>query len=145
MATSRYSSLVMMQTLKSFKTILFEVIFLLDSYSLKSLKIFGLYGLSDAFTKTWSGGISCVFVVSSLSTIVVDGSKSFSFPGCSLVRIVSSTTPGSMSLVHGFTHDKNVPYLFSTHFKQDLNSKLKFLSTCWRNSPQQITSEACCI
>ena len=25
-----------------------------------------------------------------------------------------STTPGSVSLVHGFTHDKSVPYLFST-------------------------------
>ena len=52
-------------------------------------------------------------VVSSLPAIVVDDSKSFSFPGCSLIRIVSSTTPGSVSLVHGFTHDKSVPYLFS--------------------------------
>ena len=34
--------------------------------------------------------------------------------GCSLIRIVSSTTPGSVSLVHGFTHDKSVPGLFST-------------------------------
>ena len=58
--------------------------------------------------------LSCVFVVSSLPAIVVDGSKSFSFPGCSLIRIVSSTTPGSVSLVHGFTHDNSVPYLFST-------------------------------
>ena len=111
------------------QTILFEVISLLDSYSLRSLKIFGLYGLSDTFTKTSSGGISCVFVVSSLSAIVVDGSKSFSFLGCYLVRIVSSTTPGSMSLVHGFTHDKVFPTCFR-HLKQDLNSKLKFLSTC---------------
>jgi len=87
---------------------------LLDSYSGRSLKIFGWYGLSDTFTKTWSGGRSCVFVVSSLPAIVVDGSKSFSFPGCSLVRIDFSTTPGSVSLVHGFTHDKSVPYLFST-------------------------------
>ena len=30
------------------------------------------------------------------------------FPGCSLLRIVSSTTPVSVSLVHGFTHDKSV-------------------------------------
>ena len=44
----------------------------------------------------------------------MDGSKSFSFPVCSLVRIVSSTTPCSMSLVHGFTHCESVPYLFST-------------------------------
>ena len=34
--------------------------------------------------------------------------------GCSLIRIVSSTTQGSVSLVHGFTHDKTVPCLFST-------------------------------
>jgi len=40
--------------------------------------------------------------------------RSFSFAGCSLVGIVSSTTPGSVSLVHGFTHDNCVPYLFST-------------------------------
>ena len=49
-----------------------------------------------------------------LPAILVDGSKSFSFRGCSLIRIVSSTTPGSVSLVHGFTHDKSVPRLFST-------------------------------
>ena len=48
----------------------------------------------------------------SLPAIVVDGSKSFSFPGSSLVRIFSSTTPGSVSLVHGFTHDKSVPTCF---------------------------------
>ena len=50
-------------------------------------------------------GLSCA--------IVVDDSKSFSFPGCSLIWIVSSTTPGYVSLVHGFIHDKSVPYLFS--------------------------------
>ena len=55
-----------------------------------------------------------MFVVSSLPVTLVDDSKSFSFPGCSLIRIVSSTTPGSVSLVHGFTHDKIIPYLFST-------------------------------
>ena len=58
--------------------------------------------------------MSCVFVVSSLPAIVVDGSKSFSFRGCSLVRIVCLTTPVSVSLVHGFTHDESVPCLFST-------------------------------
>ena len=56
--------------------------------------------------------MTCVFVVSSLPAIFMDGSKSFA--GCSLVRIVSSTTPGSVSLVHGFTHDKSIPYLFLT-------------------------------
>ena len=30
------------------------------------------------------------------------------------IRTVSSDTPGSVSLVHGFAHDKSVPYLFST-------------------------------
>ena len=86
------------------------------------MKFFGWYGLSDTFTKASSGGLSCVFVfvylcvfvVFSLPAIVVDGSKLFSCAGCSLVRIVSSTTTGSVSLVHGFTHDKSVPYLFST-------------------------------
>ena len=53
-----------------------------------------------------------MFVVSSLPVTVVDDSKSFSSPRCSL--IVSSTTPGFVSLVHGFTHDKSILYLFST-------------------------------
>ena len=44
----------------------------------------------------------------------MDGSKSFSFPGCSLVRVVSSTTPGSVSLEHSFTPCESVPFLFST-------------------------------
>ena len=57
--------------------------------------------------------MSLSFPWSNFSAIVVDGSKSFSFPGCSLIRIVSSTTPGSVSQVHGFTHDQSVPYLFS--------------------------------
>ena len=112
MRTSCISSLVMMQPLKSSNHAV-EMIFLLDSYSRRSLKFFGWYGLSDMFTKTWSGGLSSVFVVSSLSAIVVDGSKSFSFSRCSLIRI-SSTTPRSVSLMHGLTHDKTVPYLFST-------------------------------
>ena len=38
--------------------------FLWDSYSRRSLKFFGCYGQSDTFTKTWSGGLSCVIVVS---------------------------------------------------------------------------------
>ena len=57
---------------------------------------------------------ACVFAGFSLPAIVANGSKSCASPGCSLVRIVSSTTPGSVSLVRGFTHDKSVPYLFST-------------------------------
>ena len=43
--------------------------------------------LSDTFTKTWSGGLSCVFVVSRLPAIVVDGSKSFSFPCIRTLRL----------------------------------------------------------
>ena len=108
---------------------LFEIIFLLDSYSRRSLKFFGWYGLSDRFTKTWSGALSFVFIVFSFPATVVNGSKSFSFPACSLIRIVSSTTPRSASLVHDFTRDESVPYLFST-----TRAKLKFLSTCWRSS-----------
>ena len=46
-----------------------------------------------------------------LPAIVVDGSKSFSLSGCSLIRIVSSTTPGFVSLVQGFTHDKSTSLL----------------------------------
>ena len=54
----------------------------------------------------------------SLPVIVVHSSKSFSFLGCSLIRIVSPTTPGSVSLVHGFIHDKSVPFLvFDTSSK----------------------------
>ena len=64
-----------------------------------------------------------MFVVSSLPAIVVDGSKSFSFPGCSLIRIVSSTTPGSVSPVQGLTHDKRVPYLFPTPQARSHNTK----------------------
>ena len=53
-------------------------------------------------------------VAYSMPAIGVDGSKFFSFLGCSLIRIVSSTTPDSATLLHGFTHDKSVPFLFST-------------------------------
>ena len=94
---------------------LFEMIFWLDYYSRRSLKPFGWYGLSDTFTKTWSGGPSCVFVFSSLPAIVVDGSKSFSFQGCSLIRILSSNTPGSVSLVLGFAQDKVFPNCSPIH------------------------------
>ena len=40
--------------------------------------------------------------------------KQLHLSGCSLIRILSSTTPGSVSLVHGYIHDKSVPCLFST-------------------------------
>ena len=49
---------------------------------------------------------------------------SLSLPVCQLLlwtaanhfhfRVASSTTPGSVSLVHGLTHNKRFPYLFST-------------------------------
>ena len=84
------------------------------------------------FLQTWSGGLSCVLSFPVLPAIVVDRSKTFSFPGCSLVRIASSTTLDSLSLVHGFTHDKSAPYLFSTPQKR--SQQKKFLSTFWRNS-----------
>ena len=103
-ATSFYSCSFLMHVVQIAK----------QQYHLLSLKFFGWYKLSDTFTKTWSGGLSFVFVVFSQPAFVLDSSKSFSFPSCSLIQIVSSTTPGSVSLVHGFTHDKSVPYLFST-------------------------------
>ena len=65
----------------------------LGFFSRRSLKFFCWCGLSDTFTRTWSRGLSCAFIVSSLPANVVNGSKSLSFPGCSLARIVSSTTP----------------------------------------------------
>ena len=75
----------------------------------------GWYGLSDTFTRldleSWV--VSLSFPVCML-LLWMPPNHHFSFPGCSLVRIVSPTTPGSLSLVHGFTHDKSVPYLFST-------------------------------
>ena len=47
---------------------------------LLSLKFFAWYGLPNTFTKTLAGGLSCIFVVSSMAATVVDGSKLFSFP-----------------------------------------------------------------
>ena len=58
-----------------------------QQYHLLSLKFFGWYKLSDTFTKTWSGGLSFVFVVFSQPAFVLDSSKSFSFPSCSLIQI----------------------------------------------------------
>ena len=46
-----------------------------------------------------------------------------------LIRIVLSTTPGSVSLVHGLTHDKSVPFLFSTPHTRSLK-QTEILSTC---------------
>ena len=93
---------------------LFEMFFLVDSYY--PAKVFEIFRLVWTIWSVYKDLIwtASVFAVFSLPAIVVNGSKSFAFPGCSLVRIVSSTTPGSVSLVHGFTHDKSVPYLFST-------------------------------
>ena len=115
MATGRISSLVMMQPHKIFQTMLFEMIFLLDSYSRRSLKNFGWYGLSDTFTKTWSGGLSWVFVVSSLPTIVVDGSKFFSFPSSSLVLFSHTFLTRFLTCLKGFKHQLSlhlIHYLF---------------------------------
>ena len=62
----------------------------------------GFFLLRILYTKNSMIARACL---SKLPAIVVDGSKSFSFPGCSLVRIVPSTKPDSALLVHGFTHD----------------------------------------
>ena len=77
-------------------------------------KVYEIFRLVWTIWYVYKDLLCCVFVMSSLPATVVDGSKSFSFPGCSLVRIVSSITPGSVSLVHGVTHDKSVAYSFST-------------------------------
>ena len=102
-----------------------EMIFLLDSYSRRSLKIFVWYGLSDAFTKIWSGGLSCVCRWLQISFIA-------------LFFVLF------LRLRQALCHINVFPTCFR-HLKQDLNSKPTFLSTCWRNSPQQITTEAYCI
>ena len=119
---------------------LFKMIFLSDSYSQSSFKFFGWYGLSDTFKKT--GGLSCVLVVSSLPAIVVDGSKSFSFPSCSLIRTVFSTTPGSVSQVLGFTHDKSFPYLFSTPQSRSQRKTENFIHLLKKLTPVNDISEA---
>ena len=115
MATSRISSLVMMQPLKSFKPCYLKWSFcwILTPEGLWNFSagMDYLIRLQRLYLEGWVVPLS--FPVCQL-LLSVDGSKSFSFQGCSLVRIVSSTTPGSVSLVHGFTHDKSVPYLFST-------------------------------
>ena len=79
--------------------------------------------------------MSCVFVVSSLPAIVVDGSESFLFPGRFLIRIVSSTATGSVSLVHGFTHHKSVPYLFSTRQARSQQQTAIFISLMKKLAP----------
>ena len=81
-------SLVIMQPLKSFKPCCLKYscwILTLEGLCRDS-KFFGWYGLTDTFTKTWSGGLSCLFVASCLPAIVVDGFKSFSFLSCSLIN-----------------------------------------------------------
>ena len=103
----------MMQPLKSFKPscLKWSFCWILTPEDLWKFSA-GMDYLTCLLRLDLQGGV--VFVVSSLPAIIVDGSKSFSFPGCSLVWIVPSTTPGSMSVVHDFTHNKSVPYLFST-------------------------------
>ena len=81
-----------------------------DSYSRRSLTCMDyLMHLKRLDLKGWV--VSCRF---QFASYCCRWFESFSFPGCSLIRIVSSTTPCSESLVHGFTNDQSVPYLFST-------------------------------
>ena len=85
------------------------------------------------------------------SLVMMQPLKSFKpFPVCSLIRIVSSTTPGSVSLVHCSTHDKSVHYLFSapqSRSQQQTKILIYFLeklatvndiSVLWIFSPQMI-------
>ena len=106
MATSRISSLVMMQILKSFKPSCLKWSF---CWILK-----GLWNSYKALI--WRAELClCRFQFASYCCLwlqIILISRLF------LIRIVSSTTSGSVKLVHGFTHDKSAPYLFSTSQQQ---------------------------
>ena len=86
MATSHISSLVMMQPLKSFKPCRLKRTFCWILTPEGHWKFSA--GMDYLILKQRLGGLSCVFVVSSLPAIVIESSKSFSFPGCSLILIV---------------------------------------------------------
>ena len=168
-------------------------------YMGRDFEIFRLVCTIWSFRKTWSEGLSCIFVVSTLPAFVVDGSKSFwshpkQFPGlffdsvcffdysrdpflespetfranfgwhnslCIFKTTASWGTkfyiyvnfPPIYYILQGQLYrisgsEWRYEWLFGTfekgalgsmalvHLKQDLNSKLKFFSTCWRNSPQ---------
>ena len=88
------------------------------------------------------------------SLVMMQPLKSFKpFPVCSLIRIVSSTTPSSVSLVHCSTHDKSVHYLFSapqSRSQQQTEILIYFLeklapvndiSVLWIFSPQMIINK----
>ena len=107
--TGHISSLVMMQPLKSFK--------------LCCLKWSFCFILTSEGLCNFSAGMDYLI---RLQRLDLEGWV-VSFPVCQqllcmapnhfhfrIVRIVPSTTPGSVSLVHGFNLDKNVSYLFST-------------------------------
>ena len=83
------------------------MIFLLDSYSRRSLKLFSWFGLSDTFTRTWSAGLSCVFVVSSLPAMAVVAPNHFDFR---VVLWFGLFLHQPLCL----TRNKSVPYLVST-------------------------------
>ena len=93
---------------------LFDLIFLLDSYSRRFLPGFKIrqlvctnrYVYKDLIWRAESlfRFLSTSYCCRWLQFILISV--------CSLIRIVSSSTPGSGSLVHGFTHDKSVPCLF---------------------------------
>ena len=96
---------------------------------LPSLKFFCWYGLSDMFTKTWSGGLICVcrFQLASYCCRFVFISELFFDSDCFFNYTRLCVVLPTMIVF---------PTCFR-HLKQDLNSKLKFLSTCWRNSPSK--------
>ena len=108
MATSRTSSLVMMQSLKSFKPC--------------SLKWSFCWILTPEGLWKFLAGLDYLIRLQRLD--LEDWFVSLSFPVCQLLlwmtpnhfhfRVVLSTTPGSVSLVNDLTHDKSVPYLFAT-------------------------------
>ena len=141
MAISRISSLVMRQPLKSFKQCClrwsFCWILTPEGFWKISAGLDYLIRLQRLDLEGWV--LSLSFPVCQL-LLWLNGFKSFSFLGCSLTRVVSSTAPGSVSLVHGLLHDKCVPYLFSTpQSRSQQQTEILIGSTLWRNSPQQMT------
>ena len=110
MATSRISSLVMMQPLKSFKPCCLKWSF---CWILTPEGLWNFSAGMDYLIRLQRPALLCLCHVQ-FASYCCGWLESFSSPGCSLVRIVSSITPGSVSLVYGVTHDKSVAYVFST-------------------------------
>ena len=114
MATSCISSLVMMQPLKSFKPCCLEWSFCWiltpEAFWNFLAALDYLIRLQRLDLESWV--VSLSFPVCKL--ICCGWLQIIFISGLFLIRVVSLTTPSSVSLVQGFTHDNSVLYLFST-------------------------------